>query len=82
MRLDPDHVKKLARAFTTTHEGGTSVNINIDFIATAMDRLNMWERGLLHRVLAKAASAKKLSPEQRVLLALFTHDGSGGHAAK
>lgn len=39
------------------------------------ENLNCWEEGLLAQVLMKAASARRLSREQRVLLALVAYTG-------
>jgi hypothetical protein len=74
MRLDPDHVRKLVRAASVDADGKPHVNFDIDFLMSAIDRLNLWERGLLMQVLLKAALAKRRSPEQRALLAIFVHD--------
>ena len=75
MRLDPHHVDKIKSAMT---EDGI-VKIDIGFMAAAMGRLSPWECGLLASALAKAASNKRRTPEQRVLLALFVHsDPEGG----
>lgn len=76
MRLDPQHVEKLASAFT----GDGDVKIDIPFMKTAFPRLSLWERGLLIESITRAISSKKPSREQRVLLALFVHQAKeGGH---
>lgn len=77
MRLDPEHVQKINRAFNDVGD----VKLDIPFMSEAMGRLNMWERGLLAHSLLKAACNKRRSPEQRVLLALFVHAEDGGRDA-
>ena len=73
MRLDPDHVAKLKRSITTEDDDPTSpvVSFDIEFMIHALDRLSLWERGLVTNAIIKASRAKRLSVEQRALLALF-----------
>ena len=75
MRLDPDHVAKLARA---REDDGLKVCPRRMRVMT--ETLNIWEEGLVAQVLMKAAMARRLSKEQRALLALFAYAGEeGGH---
>lgn len=74
MRLDQDHVDKLAHAI----DGDGDVKLDIAFMRSAFPRLSMWERGLLIEAITRAISSKKLSREQRVLLALFVHQSREG----
>jgi len=71
MRIDPDHATKVASVI----DGDGSIKIDIAFTSAAFERLNLWERGLLHQVLSKAATTRRLTPEQRLLLALFAPIG-------
>jgi len=71
MRLNPEHVKKLARAFEIGPDGERHVKIDIEAMLAASLRLSLWERGLLWERLLMAAKAKRVSKDQRVLLALF-----------
>jgi hypothetical protein len=73
MRLDPDHVRKLARAIKRSPP--PEVNLDIAFMRAAMDRLSLWERGLFMDALMRAAGARRRTLEQRALLALFVHPG-------
>lgn len=73
MRIDPDHIKKLARAISTIN-GERRVQLDVAHLHSCMGRLSLWEGGLLMDALMRAAQARKLSREQRVLLALFVHD--------
>lgn len=73
MRLDPDHIRSMALALSRTDDGEPQIKVSTAMMREARDRLSMWEMGLLATCLAKAASASRLRPEQRVLLALFAH---------
>lgn len=73
MRLDSDHVRKL-RAAIVGRGGNGHVDINVERLSLCMQWLSLWEGGLLMDALMRAASASKLSREQRVLLAMFVHD--------
>jgi len=75
MKLDPDHVRKLSRAITHPSEGGPHVKFDVKFMASVFERLSLWEKGLLTNALMRAGSAKRMTIEQRALLALFVHDG-------
>lgn len=74
MRLDPDHVRKLERAFETDGSGNSVVKLDIPFLRSSMDRLTLWEGGLLMTSLMRAAKARRRTDDQRTLLALFVHD--------
>lgn len=78
MRLDPDHVRKLAKAISGGHP--PFVDLDVKHLTSCMDRLSLWEGGLLIDALMRAATAKKLTKEQRVLLALFVRDHAEGGA--
>ena len=73
MRLDPEHVRKLRAAISQTDEGHNHVDLDVAHLSACMSRLTLWEGGLLIDSLMRAAQAKKLTKEQRVLLALFVH---------
>lgn len=75
MRIDPEHRAKLTRAISRNDAGRQEVNLDIAFMTTAMDRLSLWERGLLVNSIMRAAKARRRTIEQRALLALFVHDG-------
>lgn len=71
MRLDPQHVAKLDGALIGTGPDAT-INLDIEFMSQAFDRLTMWEQGLLTKVVMRAArTTRRRTPEQRALLALF-----------
>ena len=76
MRVDPQHVEKLSRAIDRPVGGDPIVSLDISFMQAAFDRLTLWERGALSQVLMRASMAKRLSLEQRILLALFVHQES------
>jgi len=76
MRLDPDHVRTLARAITT-EDGDASLKVDMAAMRNAQERLSLWELGLLSKALGRAIAATRKSPEQRVLLALFAHREDG-----
>lgn len=69
MRLDPEHVEKLAAAFT----GDGEAMIDVTFLKSAFQRLSMWERGLLMESVTRAIATKRPNREQRVILSLFVH---------
>lgn len=71
MRLDHEHVAKLATAFGQEEGGEPFVRLDIKFMLAAMARLNLWERGLLQDRIVRAAIAPKRTMDQRVLLAMF-----------
>lgn len=75
MRLDPAHVRKLARALTTSPQGNAEASFDIAFMTQAFDRLSLWERGLLMQALLRSAGARRRTLEQRALLALFVEGG-------
>jgi hypothetical protein len=77
MRLDPDHTRKLSRAIAQGPSGGQEVSFDIPFMSAALERLNMWERGLLTNALLRSAQSRHRTIEQRALLALFVHDDGG-----
>jgi hypothetical protein len=77
MQLDPEHVSILSNAFSLDDDGQKVARFDIPFMMAAVQRLNLWERGLLMQVLLKAANANRKTPEQRLVLALFVHrDGA------
>ena len=71
MRLDPEHVEKMSRAISKDDDGDQVISIDIDFMVKALHRLSLWERGLLTQAIARSTKAKRLTVEQRVILALF-----------
>lgn len=73
MRLDPEHVRKLARARAPAADGTPEVKFDVDYMSTAMTRLTMWERGLLLDAVMRASRARRPTMTQRALLALFVH---------
>ena len=75
MRLDAEHVRKIAKATTKTRRGTKEIKFDIAFMAEAMDRLNLWERGLLMQALLKAGESARPTAAQRALLALFVYGG-------
>lgn len=80
MRPDHEHVKKLHSALFIEN-GKIHVDIDVPHLSACMKRLSLWESGLLVESLMRAATAKRLSREQRVLLALFVHDKTEAGAA-
>lgn len=83
MRLDPEHIEKLRAAISTSDDGDRSIEIDMPHLSASMHRLSLWEGGLLIDALMRAAQSRKLSKEQRVLLALFVQPanaGDGSHA--
>ena len=77
MRIDPEHVKTINAAIDTK-KGRREVKLDIDFMSQTMDRLSVWECGLLAEALARAGSSRRPTRTQRALLALFIHRG-GDH---
>lgn len=73
MRLDPEHVRKLSCAIEVKEDGNAEVKFDVVYMTQSMDRLTMWERGLLMKAIMRAVRAKRRTPEQRALLALFVH---------
>lgn len=73
MRIDPEHTRKISRAFGRNTDGSRFVKIDIPFMAAVFERLTLWERGLLNDRITKAAAARRRTPEQRLLLAMFAH---------
>ncbi len=67
MRLDPEHRAKLRAAMSSD----TTVRFDIEFMERSMDRLTLWEQGLLSKALVRAARSRRKTTEQRALLALF-----------
>lgn len=80
MRLDPEHVEKLKRTIHRAPEGGAEI-ILLDhkFMAGALVRLPLWERGLVVEAVLRAAKAKHPSKAQRALLALFLTNDPKAH---
>lgn len=76
MRLDPEHVEKLRAAMSLGDNGERCLDLDIPHLTASMQRLSLWEGGLLIDALMRAAASRKLTREQRVLLALFVHDKS------
>lgn len=72
MRLDRAHSRKLSRARSCT-DGSPEIKLDIAFIEAAMGRLSLWEQGLFMKAIMRSAKSKRLTPEQRALLALFVH---------
>ena len=68
MRLDPEHRAKLRAAMSAD---AATVRFDIEFMERSMDRLNLWEQGLLSKALLRAARSRRKTTEQRALLALF-----------
>lgn len=69
MRLDLDHVRTLARAFSIDESGEKFLKVDLQAMRAATERLSLWEA----QAIARSAVAKKLTIEQRVILALFAH---------
>ena len=76
MRLDPDHVRKLAKAIKRSPP--PEVNLDIAFMRAAMDRLSLWERGLFMDALMRAAGARR--PPGQVLRSARAGDAPGHRA--
>lgn len=70
--VDPAHADVLARA-----RGGNSDAFDVDvaFMASALDRLSLWESGVLAVALRQSIAADVPTVEQRALLALFVYRG-------
>lgn len=77
MRVDQSHRNKLSSAISTRSDGTTHVDFDVRFMGDAMQRLTLWEQGLLTKVLLHAAKSKRKTHAQRVLLALFVHADGG-----
>lgn len=77
MRIDPEHAKTINAAIDTTR-GRREVKLDLDFMIQSMDRLSLWERGLLADALMRAGNSRRPTRTQRALLALFIHRG-GDH---
>jgi hypothetical protein len=78
MRLDPEHVKKLGQAINRKSSSEERhVALDIPHLMQSLRRLSMWEGGLLIDSLMRAAQSRRLSREQRVLLALFVAPTEG-----
>lgn len=77
MRLDPEHRAKLRAAVS---DDATTIRFDMNFMEQSMDRLNLWEQGLLSKALLRAAKSRRKTPEQRALLALFI-DATKGDVA-
>lgn len=77
MRLDPEHVRKITSAIETDDAGEHTIKVSLPMMHAARQHLSMWEVGLLSQCLAKAANraatGRKLTMEQRVLLAMLSH---------
>ena len=71
MRLDQEHAHKIQSHVITDADGKRIANFDIEFMLQAFGRINPWERGILTDALLRSAEAKRLSIEQRALLALF-----------
>lgn len=83
MRLDQEHAHKVKSNVVTDADGNRIANFDIEFMLQAFSRINPWERGILTDALLRSAEAKRLTIEQRALLALFlptcrTLDDQGG----
>lgn len=75
MRVDQAHSDRIEQASSTLPDGSHCINLDIQFMHQAMDRLSLWEQGLLTKVLLHAAKSKRKTHAQRVLLALFISNG-------
>jgi hypothetical protein len=78
LQLDPEHVKALSAAIDDTEKGRREIKFDLDYMIQSMDRLSLWERGLLAEALVRAGNSRRPSRTQRALLALFIHRG-GDH---
>lgn len=79
MRLDQDHAHKITSNIVADADGRRTANFDIEFMLQAFGRLNLWERGILTDALLRSAESKRLSIEQRALLALFLPMGGDDH---
>ena len=70
MRLDPEHVAKLASA-----RDDDTLKVCPKRMRLLTETLTVWEEGLVMQCLTKALTARRLSKEQRALLALFAYVG-------
>lgn len=75
MDIDPRHERKLEQAIAFGAGGKPTVNLDLNFLAVALHRLSLWERGVLMEAITRACVADTYSIEQRALLALFVHQG-------
>lgn len=71
MRLDQEHAHKVSAHISTDADGKRMASFDIEFMLQAFSRINPWERGILTDALLRSAESKRLSIEQRALLALF-----------
>lgn len=76
MRLDREHVEKIERAVQGSGDEAV-LALDIPFMRAAFGRLSLWERGLFTHAICRAVRAKRKTPEQRLILALFAHDEGG-----
>jgi hypothetical protein len=74
MRIDPEHVKTINAAIDTK-AGRREVKFDLDYMIQSMDRLSLWERGLLTEALARAGNSRRPTRTQRALLSLFIYRG-------
>lgn len=74
MRLDPEHVKTINAAIDTK-KGRREVKLDLDFMSLSMERLSVWECGLLTEALARAGKSRRPTRTQRALLSLFVYRG-------
>lgn len=70
MRIDQEHAQKIKRMRCPD-----GLKVCPERMRILTDHLSVWEHGLAIQVLMRAASAKKLTKEQRVILALFGYAG-------
>jgi hypothetical protein len=72
MRFDPAHLHKLQRTILRGANGDLdSILLDHSFMAQALLRLPLWERGFVFDALMHAAKSRHPNKAQRALLALF-----------
>lgn len=72
MRFDSAHLRKMQRTILRSANGDLdAVLLDHSFLAQALLRLPLWERGFVFDALMHAAKARHPNKAQRALLALF-----------
>ena len=76
MNIDRRHQAIMKRAISTNENGEPSIAIDLASARVVLDRLTLWEVGLITRCVKDAAMATKPSADQRALLSIFAYRGA------
>jgi hypothetical protein len=76
MKIDKRHQSMMTRAIRTSQDGEPFIAIDLAAAKSVLDRLTLWEVGIITKCVREAARTTHPSLDQRALLAIFAYRGA------